>query len=179
MVLKTCFMAMLLMAALPLAVRAEPQIARIDVSPYLDQQHLQADRVVVVKSRRKLMLMQGEVVVRSYPIALGRNPVGTKRREGDGRTPEGRYQLDWRNPNSRFYRSLHVSYPSDGDIARARYHGWRPGGMIMIHGQPTDSAGRVSRRKGDWTEGCIAVSNRAIEEIWAAVEDGAPIEIRP
>ena len=108
---------------------------------------------------------------------LGFAPVGPKRQEGDGKTPEGHYRIDWRNPDSRFHRSLHVSYPDAGDVARAAARGVSPGGLIMIHGQPNAlPAGRVP---GDWTDGCIALSNAEIEALWEAVPDGTPIEIRP
>jgi len=141
---------------------------------------VKADRVLVLKAKRKLYLLHGGQVLRRYPIALGRRPSGPKTREGDGRTPEGVYQLDWRNPDSRFYRSMHISYPDGNDLRRAAARGVPPGGEIMIHGQPPglDGAdGRSIRR--DWTEGCIAVTNAAIDEIWNLVDDGTIIEIRP
>lgn len=136
------------------------------------------DRVVLEKSKRQLTLVRGGETIRSYPVALGPNPRGHKVMEGDGRTPEGLYSLDWRNPNSRFYRSIHVSYPSLADREFAAQLGVAPGGMIMIHGEPNYlSFGPGSRP--DWTEGCIAVSNDAMDEIWAMVDDGTPIEIKP
>lgn len=141
---------------------------------------LKADKVLVLKGKRRLLLLAKGSVVRSYRIALGRNPRGRKRREGDGRTPEGTYYLDRRNPDSRYFRSIHISYPNQSDIARARARGVSPGGAIMIHGLP-DGYGDVGRRHAemDWTEGCIAVSNEEMLEIWAAVDDGTKIEIRP
>jgi murein L,D-transpeptidase YafK len=109
---------------------------------------------------------------------LGHNPVGHKVFQGDGRTPEGLYMLDWRTNASRFYRAIHISYPNDEDIGRAAQFGGRPGGSIMIHGQPTDGfAG--SNPYFDWTEGCIALSNTEMDEVWLAVDDGTPIEILP
>lgn len=124
--------------------------------------------------------MHGEWVLKSYPVALGFAPTGPKRRQGDGRTPEGRYVLDWRNPNSQFYRSIHVSYPSPADRAYSRRLGVDPGGDIMIHGLPN---GRewvgTAHRRYDWTNGCIAVTNDEMDEIWALVADGTPIEIQP
>lgn len=118
--------------------------------------------------------------MKSYPIALGRDPLGPKLRIGDGRTPEGVYFIDGRNEASPFHRSLHLSYPTDRDTARARSAGLDPGGDIAIHGMPIEY-GRHDpvRFFRDWTDGCIAVGNLAIEEIWALVPDGTPVEIRP
>ncbi len=139
-----------------------------------------ADRLVVNKSERQLLLYQGDKLLRSYEIALGKNPVGHKVRRGDNRTPEGRYTLDWRNPQSRFYRSIHISYPNESDRRRAAAKGVHPGGDIMIHGVPNRYRDNqeffVSR---DWTEGCIAVTNDDMKEIWALVADNTPIEIIP
>lgn len=139
------------------------------------------DRVVVEKGRRMMFLMRAGEVVRTYRIALGRDPLGPKRRKGDGRTPEGRYMVDWRNPQSRFHRSLHISYPNAADRARASRAGGDPGGDIMIHGLPNGRASAVGADhvKWDWTEGCIAVTNREIDEIWRLVDDHTPIDIRP
>lgn len=139
---------------------------------------VKVDRVVVDKGARKLMLIRGGQVIRAYPVALGPSPSGHKIMEGDGRTPEGSYVLDWRNPNSRFYRSIHVSYPDQADRLLAAQLGVSPGGMIMIHGEP-DYLRFDGRALGDWTEGCIAVSNGAMDEIWALVGDGTPILINP
>lgn len=120
--------------------------------------------------------------VRSYRISLGENPVGHKQREGDERTPEGDYLLDWRNPNSSFYKSIHISYPNAQDRARALGRGLNPGGMIMIHGRPNWLTSPVVAREydgADWTDGCIAVTNEEMEEIWQLVADGTPIRILP
>jgi murein L,D-transpeptidase YafK len=141
-----------------------------------------ADLVVVKKSERKLQLIRGGDVVREYRVALGDNPVGHKFRQGDERTPEGDYVLDWRNPNSQFYRSIHVSYPNERDRLFARALGQDPGGMIMIHGKPNYiSSPRVLAEydRRDWTNGCIAVANHEMDEIWTAVKDGTPIRIEP
>lgn len=139
-----------------------------------------ADRLVVKKSARKLFLFAGDELLRSYEVALGRNPVGHKERRGDYRTPEGKYLLDWRNPQSRFYRSIHISYPNENDRRRAAAMGVDPGGSIMIHGVPNryrdDQEFLISL---NWTEGCIAVTNKDMEEIWALVADNTPIEILP
>ena len=138
------------------------------------------ERVVVNKRRRELLLIAGESVLRSYRIALGFDPVGHKLREGDGRTPEGRYTIDWRNPGSAYHLSLRISYPNEADRQRAAELGVDPGGEIMIHGLPNgvDAAGR-GHPDTDWTRGCIAVSDAEIEEIWSLVEDGTAVEINP
>lgn len=138
------------------------------------------DHVLVDKSDRALFLYnQGEEVAR-YRIALGDNPIGHKQYQGDSKTPEGHYVLDWRNPNSRFHLSLHISYPNNNDKEYAKNLGKPPGGDIMIHGLPNDLGAVGSlMNKQDWTDGCIAVSNIEIEEIWNSVANGTPIEIRP
>src|ERR1035437_431515 len=112
---------------------------------------LRADLVVVSKQKREMVLLRGESVLRTYRIALGREPVGAKREEGDGRTPEGRYTVDWRNARSKYHLSLHISYPDAADVARAREAGGDAGGGIMIHGLP--HGGRVG---GDWAQGGVA-----------------------
>jgi murein L,D-transpeptidase YafK len=137
-----------------------------------------ADRLVVKKGDRRLYLMRDDQPLRSYDIALGFQPMGRKTREGDGRTPEGRYLLDRRNDRSRFHKALHISYPSPGDRRRAERRGEPPGGMILIHGQP-NGKNHSTRIEDDWTLGCIAVSNREIDEIWSLTVDGTPIEILP
>jgi len=141
---------------------------------------VKANTVLVVKSERRLLLLRDGRVLKSFPIALGRNPVGAKVQAGDGRTPEGRYVLDWRNPQSRFYRSLHISYPGPADRDRARRLGVAPGGDIMIHGLPRGrEAIGAEHARWDWTEGCIALTNAETDEVWRRVDDGTPIEIRP
>lgn len=137
-----------------------------------------ADRVVVKKTERRLYLMRGDRPIRTFEIRLGYRPEGPKRLEGDGRTPEGSYLLDWRNHRSSYYKSLHLSYPHSRDNIRAQAQGGNPGGMIMIHGQPNRRIG-PEVKDGDWTLGCIAVSNSAIDEIWSLTTDGTPIEILP
>jgi murein L,D-transpeptidase YafK len=139
-----------------------------------------ADRILVLKQQRQLQLLRDGIVLRSYPIALGRHPNGPKHQRGDGRTPEGLYVIDYRFPSRSYHLSLHISYPDAVDQARARRLGVRPGGNIVLHGMPAafghNDPARFFR---DWTDGCIAVGNIAIEEIWNSVEDGTPIEIRP
>jgi murein L,D-transpeptidase YafK len=138
------------------------------------------DMVVVKKGERKLLLLSADEVVRQYRIALGANPKGHKQYSGDMRTPEGEYILDWRNPESRFHRSIRISYPNESDIAHAETLGKDPGGLIMIHGWPNNPAWPESRyRYYDWTEGCIAVTNEEMDEIWELVEEGTPIRILP
>ena len=141
---------------------------------------LQADKILVLKSQRELLLLRDGMVIKSYPIALGPHPRGTKHENGDGKTPEGVYTIDARHENSPYYLALHISYPSAAQQSRAAATHTDPGGDIFIHGLPvrfghTDPI----RFYKDWTEGCIAVGNVAIEEIWRAVTDGTPIEIRP
>lgn len=140
----------------------------------------EADRVVVRKGARTLALYRGTQLLRTYSIALGRTPLGHKQQEGDGRTPEGRYVLDYRNPRSSYHKALHVSYPSAIDTAAAQGRGVSPGGFIMVHGV-RNGLGFVGRlhRIFDWTDGCIAVTDREIDEIWSSVADGTPIEIEP
>ncbi len=139
-----------------------------------------ADMVLLYKGRRTLYLMRDGKVIRSYQVALGRNPFGHKNQEGDGRTPEGGYLIDWRNPNSDFHLSLHISYPRPQDYTTASAAGKDPGGAIMIHGLPNGrTADQVGHPRFDWTNGCIAVSNVEIEEIWQLVDDGTAIFILP
>ncbi|TGQ63652.1 murein L,D-transpeptidase [Mesorhizobium sp. M00.F.Ca.ET.186.01.1.1] len=136
------------------------------------------DLVRVHKAERRLELIGDGKALRSYGIALGGDPVGHKHQEGDQRTPEGRYILDWRNPNSIAHKSLHVSYPNTDDLAAAKARGVDAGGMIMIHGQPNGFGwwGWLLQLV-DWTDGCIAVTDSDMDEIWAMVADGTPIEI--
>ena len=139
-----------------------------------------ANRVVVDKSARTLMLLRGDAVLKTYRVSLGGSPIGHKRQEGDERTPEGLYWLDARNPRSSAHLSLHISYPDAGDVAWARRRGVSPGGRIMVHGM-INGLGWIGRlhRLADWTDGCVAVTNREMDEIWRAVPAGTPIEIRP
>jgi murein L,D-transpeptidase YafK len=138
-----------------------------------------ADFVLVEKSARTLQVYQGGRVIRTYAgLQYGDAPVGHKRFQGDERTPEGRYTIDYGNPNSSYYLSLHISYPNAADSAYARQQGRSPGGLIFIHGQPNGVPDGV-RVPGDWTDGCIALSNAEIAELWTLVPDGTPIEIRP
>jgi murein L,D-transpeptidase YafK len=139
------------------------------------------DYVLIKKRERKLYLYSGDHVVKSYKIALGKQPKGQKREEGDSRTPEGLYTLDWRNPHSKFFRSVHVSYPNVVQSRSAKEAGVDPGGEIMIHGQPNDWVERIKLTfsNQDWTEGCIALENQDMIEVWDLVRDGTPIKIDP
>lgn len=130
--------------------------------------------VVLHKGPRRLYLLSGNTGLRAFDVELGSNPVGPKRIEGDGRTPEGAYMIDRRNPNSEYYLSVGISYPNAQDLAYAQALGAPSGGDIFIHGTPRDK-----RRSRDWTAGCIAVTNREIEDIYAMVPDGTPIFINP
>ena len=141
-------------------------------------ENARADLVVVEKARRQLHLYDGPELLKTYRVALGPHPAGHKEQEGDGRTPEGRYVLDYRNAESSYHLSLHGSYPNTADRARAAEQGVSPGGDIMIHGLPP-GATMTFHPYRDWTLGCIAVTSEQIEEIWRAVPNGTPIEIRP
>jgi murein L,D-transpeptidase YafK len=139
-----------------------------------------ADRVVVLKGERKLQLLHKGAVLRTYKVALGLRPEGHKEFEGDFRTPEGQYRLTRRNPNSEYFLSIQVDYPNERDVARARKQGLKPGGSIMIHGQPNvPRKPRDYYTNVDWTEGCIAVSNSDMVEIWLMTPPDTPIEIQP
>ncbi|MEO1201910.1 MAG: L,D-transpeptidase family protein [Pseudomonadota bacterium] len=139
-----------------------------------------ADSVVIEKEARKLHLMKDGQPIRTFDIALGIQPIGHKVQEGDFRTPEGRYRLDARNPNSEFFLSIHVSYPNTADRRKAANLGVDPGGAIMIHGQPNEpTRTETYYRTQDWTNGCIAVSNSDMIDIWLMTDDNTPIDIRP
>ncbi len=163
------------------AARAEsPLQASALLTPSVEPALPMADRVLVQKSERKLQLLRNGAVLREYKIALGLRPEGHKEYEGDFRTPEGQYRLSRRNPNSEFFLSIQIDYPNDRDVLRARRHGQRPGGAIMIHGQPNmPRKPRDYYSNVDWTEGCIAVSNSDMVEIWLMTPPDTPIEIKP
>ena len=136
--------------------------------------------VYVHKAARQMFLYDGKVLLATFPISLGRSPVGHKEREGDKRTPEGRYVLDYKNPNSQYYLSIHVSYPNAQDKKHARELGVSPGGDIMIHGQPNSSSYSPDvLQRYDWTDGCIAVTNEQMDQIWAMIDVPVTIRIAP
>ncbi|HEV2701804.1 MAG TPA: L,D-transpeptidase family protein [Steroidobacteraceae bacterium] len=139
-----------------------------------------ADRVIVRKAERRLYLMRGDTVLRTYRVALGLNPVGPKEQEGDSRTPEGHYQLTRRNPRSEYFLSIQVSYPNDKDLQRAHRNRLTPGGSIMIHGLPNELRREPAYyEQRDWTDGCIAVSDSDMLEIWLMTPQDTPIDILP
>lgn len=154
------------------------------------------DSLFLSKSTRQLFLMRKGKAYKVYTVVLGKNPEGAKLREGDNRTPEGQYKIDWRNGNSKYHLSLHIDYPRKGDIERAKDLGYEAGSAIMIHGEPNyldgvadffssndtekgDQWMRTLLYKFDWTRGCVAVRNHEMEEIYRVVRDGTPIWIQP
>jgi murein L,D-transpeptidase YafK len=139
-----------------------------------------ADSIVVEKSKHTLTLFQAGFPVRTYGVALGKEPTGDKLKIGDNRTPEGLFRIDYKNPQSKYHMALHISYPDAAHLQRAHALGVAPGGDIMIHGlPPAFKSYGAAHREYDWTEGCIAVTDEEIEEIWRAVPQGAPIQIKP
>ena len=139
-----------------------------------------ADLVLVKKSERIMYLIKNNKPFRKYKVAFGANPEGHKQKEGDERTPEGKYILDYKNADSAFYKSIHISYPNEQDKKRAKNSGVNPGGQIMIHGQK-NGFGWLSfaAQSFDWTDGCIAVKNDEMDEIWRSIKVGTPISIEP
>ena len=138
------------------------------------------DSVLVIKSERKMYLVSKGSQIKEYDVVFGGNPEGHKQQEGDERTPEGKYLLDYKKDDSSYYKAIHVSYPNNTDKAEAKNKGVDPGGLIMIHGQP-NGFGWLSwlTQSYDWTNGCIAVTNSEMDEIWQFVKVGTPIEIKP
>lgn len=140
----------------------------------------QADLVTVEKSKRTMYLFQNGIEIRRYRIALGDSPRGHKVKEGDQRTPQGRYILDYKNENSAYYRSIHISYPNEADKLRAEVLGVDPGGQIMIHGQKKHAQfSPKQQQRYNWTNGCIAVTNEEMDDLWQLITPGTPIEIWP
>lgn len=139
-----------------------------------------ADMVLVVKSESKMYLIKNDNVLNEYKVVFGANPKGHKQKEGDERTPEGSYILDYKKDDSAFYKAIHISYPNEDDIRFAKESGVKPGGAIMIHGLK-DGLGSLASiaQYFNWTDGCIAVSNSDMDEIWESVNVGTPIEIKP
>lgn len=139
-----------------------------------------ADRILISKKARKLTLFRNGKPLKTYLVALGRQPAGAKTMEGDGKTPEGSYIIDRRNPHSQFHRALHISYPDTADRRRAAARGVSPGGDIMIHGLP-NGMGKIGamHRAYDWTEGCIALTDEEIDEVWRVAPNGTRVDIVP
>jgi murein L,D-transpeptidase YafK len=139
-----------------------------------------ATEVLVEKAARRLTLLHDGRVLGTYTVALGGAPAGPKQQEGDGRTPEGTYAIDFKNARSHFHLALRISYPNAADRASARRRGVAPGGDIMIHGLPNGLGWLADlHRQRDWTDGCVAVTDREIEEIWRVVDVGTAVEIKP
>lgn len=144
---------------------------------YSDQK---ADSVLVIKSESRLYLLHQGNELGSFGAAFGANPEGHKQQQGDERTPEGHYMLDYKNPNSKYYKSIHISYPNARDRENARKRGVDPGGDTMIHGQLNGYGGLSTFvQLFNWTDGCIALSDQDMDVVWEAVNPGTPIEIRP
>ncbi|GAA3086539.1 L,D-transpeptidase family protein [Rhizobium viscosum] len=175
---------MILLAAIVLGVLAYTKVmARVGSgSPPADAPlEQQADLIRVHKSERSMVLLRGDTPLSTYRISLGSAAdEGPKQREGDEKTPEGRYEIDWRNPRSMAHLSLHISYPAPADRQNAELKGYSPGGNIMIHGLPNGWGFLQGiHRLWDWTDGCIAVTDEEMRDIWARVPDHTPIEIAP
>jgi murein L,D-transpeptidase YafK len=175
--------ALLVCAAVAVQVDTMPVVlagAPSSAAPASASKTLLADSMVLEKSQRRLTLYYQGQEVRKYGVALGKNPTGDKLSRGDGRTPEGLFFIEGRNPQSKYHLSLRISYPDAAHRASAAKHGVSAGGDIMIHGLPKAFAmiGALHRQQ-DWTLGCVAVTNEEIEEIWRAVPDGARILIKP
>ena len=152
----------------------------VSVPLLADTQSQYADKVLVKKAERRMFLLKNGTPFREYHISLGDNPVGHKQQQGDERTPEGVYTIDYRNPKSAYHLSLHISYPNKKDRAAAAKKGVNPGGDIFIHGLPNGyGALNAAFTRMDWTDGCIAVTSKEIEEIWKLVRNGTIIEIMP
>ncbi len=151
-----------------------------DASASWSKADMKADLVVVKKSQYSLTLMKGGKPIKRYWIALGSNPKGPKIRRGDKRTPEGRYLLDYKKDESGFYKAIHISYPNLTDLQRAKALGVEPGNMVMIHGQPNYATeDQTAVQNSNWTNGCIALLNQDMAELWELVDPGTPIEIHP
>jgi len=166
---KFTVLATLLMFVLSAGIPAEMSAALV-----------QADKVLVLKSKRLILLLSQGEILRAYKVALGKQPIGRKTAAGDKKTPEGTYFLDSRKADSKFHKAIHISYPNESDALIAQKYGVSPGSNIMIHGLPNNGKDIGSlHRYDDWTDGCIAVTNTEMEEIWKLVPDGTPIEIKP
>lgn len=164
------------------SIISSPGMAMAEVIPVKNSEEItdKIDEVIVEKSKRRLHLKSNSKVIKSYSVSLGANPAGAKQVQGDSKTPEGQYIIDWRNSKSAYHLSLHISYPKIWQKGWARLNGVNPGGDIMIHGLPNGQGdwGQAHLLR-DWTDGCIALTNEEIEEIWKVVPNGTPIKILP
>lgn len=167
-----------LLAAVAVLIWPRPQPALPPSPPPITALIGPVDHILVEKAARRMTVFRDGTALKTYRIALGFAPQGDKQRQGDGRTPEGRFRIDRRNDSSAYHLSLGLDYPQPAHITRARVGGYSPGGDIFIHGQPNALFGKATLRH-DWTAGCIAVSNPEIEELWSAVALGTTVEIRP
>ncbi len=154
-------------------------VSSISTISTIASDHVAIDSVLVKKSQRKMFLIQDNQIVKQYRISIGSNPKGPKEREGDGRTPEGRYILDFKKEDSSFYKAIHISYPNETDIEKAKKNNVDPGGQIMIHGQQ-NGYGSLAwfTQRSNWTAGCIAVTDEEMDEIWSLVKVNTPIIIK-
>ena len=160
-----------------------PALMQVDIEKIRQQTPITL--IKVLKSKRMLEILHDDQVIKTYPMRLGFDPIGHKVKEGDGKTPEGRYMIDWRNPQSQFYKSLHISYPNAQDKATAQALGVSAGGDLMIHGSANNQQLKALPQlmgympRNDWTWGCVALRNVDMDELWQLVDDGIVIEIVP
>ncbi len=151
----------------------------LEANDFLEAERI--DRIVVIKKERKMYLYKGNKVTSVFPVSLGKNPVGTKVKRGDNKTPEGQFWIHRKLCSPKYYRSLCISYPRPQDKARAAARGVNPGGDITIHAQPTwnaDGKGDKYTLSRNWTQGCVAVTNSAMNQLWYAVREGVPVTIK-
>ncbi|HYD19151.1 MAG TPA: L,D-transpeptidase family protein [Patescibacteria group bacterium] len=169
-------------SAAPAMNAQQGEYAAARTEPARQFQSLDVASIEVQKKLRRMYLLDKDgKVLTTYEISLGNQPVGPKEREGDGKTPEGKYHISFRNPKSDYYRSLRISYPNEEDLARAEKMGVSPGGDIYIHGKPNFKFWMFWKynKTKDWTNGCIAVNDKDMKEMWELVAEGTPIEIKP
>ena len=171
-------LALLLLVGAAILLWLPPRMPVVAPDPAPNALQGPVDHILIEKSARRMVVFRAGKPLKTYQIALGFAPTGDKLRQGDGRTPEGRFRINRRNAASAYHLSLGLDYPQAEDIARARAGGYDPGGDIFIHGQPNSRKGQATLRQ-DWTAGCIAVSDAEIEELWAATPNGTTVEIRP
>ena len=171
-------------AAVVVTINGKPVDKNEVIQPHRSSQPARAsapvEKILVLKSARQLQLISNGKPIRTYRISLGKQPKGPKTREGDKRTPEGLYWVDWRKKSEKFNLAMHISYPNISDAAQARREGVSPGSMIMIHGTPdTEENPENLFHTLDWTDGCIAMKNYEMREVWTLTKDGTMVEIRP